>query len=693
MKDVKVEDFEKGIQYDDNGPGADGEITNVNVTGNTYGLFALGRVPVNVTNSELVYNSRGAQAYFTGRFEGNEISNNSLGLHLLSSTQIINNNIRQNGGHGVRITGRETRIEANTVAENNGYGVYIDSASENVVSSNQLLNNNKEGLYIDSSDGNEVLGNNATLNGREGINIQTSTGNNVSDNTVMHNDESGIRLGIVSDTNLTKNELRGNEYDGARIVSGSNNNVSGNDATNNNQGFFITSSSNQNILLNNNATHNDKNGIYVVSDNNELYGNVLVGNNRSGALVEGNGTIVDGNLVTDNNKDTGAYAGIYTDGGDDIQLTNNSVHTNTLFGIRSVDNDGLVVKGNRITENCGGNAGLRIAGESNNVTVELNNVSNNTGTGIDIVASGPGVEIRDVEANDNGLRGIAINKKGALLDNVTVVGNDNTGVALGPGAVGAEIKNSEVRENGFGASPATTGISVLDATDVTIADTQIRDNDMDIRARTDDITLGNVDLGSATLSGTATETEINGTFSTPADPTDLVSAGAYFNATNTSSDGYFNATLTYADGDVSGLNESALVFWKYDGSWVEADGTVNEAANEVQYNITEFSTFGVFADLFTDSLIPKFDTPPTDTGELNNTLYEDLSGDGDGKSVAQTVTVFGELIRGNDLKGNAPDGTVTDEQASKLDWNRDSPETEVTVADMVTLFGKQIRAG
>jgi hypothetical protein len=47
--------------------------------------------------------------------------------------------------------------------------------------------------------------------------------------------------------------------------------------------------------------------------------------------------------------------------------------------------------------------------------------------------------------------------------------------------------------------------------------------------------------------------------------------------------------------------------------------------------------------------------------------------------------VFGELIRGNNLG-------LTDAQARKLDWNPGSPETEVTVADMVTLFGEKIRA-
>jgi hypothetical protein len=91
---------------------------------------------------------------------------------------------------------------------------------------------------------------------------------------------------------------------------------------------------------------------------------------------------------------------------------------------------------------------------------------------------------------------------------------------------------------------------------------------------------------------------------------------------------------------------------------------------------------------FTDPL-PGFKRPPqnlqSDEGGFNDSLIEDLDGDGNPTDIAPTVSVFGELIRGNDLG-------LTDAQAKKLNWNEDSPAAEVTVADMVTLFGKQIRA-
>jgi hypothetical protein len=91
----------------------------------------------------------------------------------------------------------------------------------------------------------------------------------------------------------------------------------------------------------------------------------------------------------------------------------------------------------------------------------------------------------------------------------------------------------------------------------------------------------------------------------------------------------------------------------------------------------------------TEPLIDDFESAPRnipeDEGGLDDDLMEDLAGDGDVADVSETVAVFGRLIRGNDLG-------LTDEQARALDWSDSSPENEVTVADMVALFGEQIRA-
>jgi len=117
--------------------------------------------------------------------------------------------------------------------------------------------------------------------------------------------------------------------------------------------------------------------------------------------------------------------------------------------------------------------------------------------------------------------------------------------------------------------------------------------------------------------------------------------------------------------------------------------TSDFAPGEFDFNVTspddeESGNFTV--GIFTEPLIESFEAPPTNTEELDPTLHEDLDGDGDGTDVSPTVKVFGELIRGTDLG-------LTDEQARALNWNDASPETEVTPADMVSLFGEKIRAG
>jgi len=123
---------------------------------------------------------------------------------------------------------------------------------------------------------------------------------------------------------------------------------------------------------------------------------------------------------------------------------------------------------------------------------------------------------------------------------------------------------------------------------------------------------------------------------------------------------------------------------------VAEDGVFDGAGSEYTLIGEQEGTLTVGS--FTEPLIERFEGPPTNTGRFDPTLHEDLDGDGSGTDVDQTVAVFGELIRGNDLNGGAPDGALTDEQARKLNWNQGSPETEVTPPDMVSLFGEQIRA-
>jgi hypothetical protein len=103
-------------------------------------------------------------------------------------------------------------------------------------------------------------------------------------------------------------------------------------------------------------------------------------------------------------------------------------------------------------------------------------------------------------------------------------------------------------------------------------------------------------------------------------------------------------------------------------------------------NDTESANLTIVNSAFDKPIISGVDSfrgPPTNTSEIHPSLYEDLSGDGDGKEVAQTVRVFARTIRG--------DLNLTETEASKLNWDGKDPG-DVTPSDMVALFGRQIRS-
>jgi len=181
-------------------------------------------------------------------------------------------------------------------------------------------------------------------------------------------------------------------------------------------------------------------------------------------------------------------------------------------------------------------------------------------------------------------------------------------------------------------------------------------------------------------------------------PVDVTIVDSNTGDINGVTDGDLNITPTTPENtDANGIIEFdfGLDMGSIDESEINAD--VNFA---LEFEATDSGTDGpeisqtqniTFTnELFKEPLINRFDSPaqniPADDPQgLDDTLYEDLDGDGSGTDVDQTVAVFGELIRGNDLG-------LTDEQARALNWNQGSPETEVTSADMVSLFGRQIRA-
>ena len=135
---------------------------------------------------------------------------------------------------------------------------------------------------------------------------------------------------------------------------------------------------------------------------------------------------------------------------------------------------------------------------------------------------------------------------------------------------------------------------------------------------------------------------------------------------------------------------------------MEVDGEpaefgVNESGGEswIVFEIEQFSTRTVAftsdgADgggLFDEQDIPVggVEATPTNTGELDPSLYEDVSGDGDGLDPTQAVNWWNELAQNPDEFDD-----LTQEQVDALDWSGDG---ELSPEDAVLLWSEQVQDG
>jgi hypothetical protein len=189
-----------------------------------------------------------------------------------------------------------------------------------------------------------------------------------------------------------------------------------------------------------------------------------------------------------------------------------------------------------------------------------------------------------------------------------------------------------------------------------------------------------------------------------------------------------NVTESYATGSVTGNDEVGGLVGKNDGDGSAPDGTVTEsywdtqttgqptsagngtglttsemtgsaATNNMQgfeftstwetvtnpddYPILAFQDEDGEDDTFTDPL-PGFSSPPTNTQELDDTLYEDVDGDGDGTDASGAVLLWSELVQNPQAFDD-----LTQEQIDALDWNGDG---QLTPADAVILWSEKVQA-
>jgi PGF-CTERM protein len=431
-------------------------------------------------------------------------------------------------------------------------------------------------------------------------------------------------------------------------------------------------------VRNSTVVDNADDGIYVTGPG-MILTNVTVRNNDAYG-VDGADDVLVRDVVSENNVEDGIYAD------DNTTVENVSLLNNDGWGIdagsdvsirdaRAVDNgdDGIKVVDDSLIQNVvtrgNGDDGIS-AGD--NVTVQNVSITNNADDGVEAdknmtvrdlsattngedgvdaddgadvrrvtVVGGPsdddGIElgdnatVRDVSVDDTDGDGVYAGD-GADIRNVTVVGSGQEGLDFSvAGSPGVFIRNATVRDSGGNGIEAGTdavfeNVTVVNSTDVDVETGQ--------GVRVTDLTVGDTRLAAARLANV----DLNATDAgaAPAPPSDLLDVGAYVEMTDRTASAYADVTVAYADADASGVDESSLALYRYDGTaWTAVGGTNDPDANTVRANATAFSVFAPLAPEAAgddDVTGPTGDVEVTDA-DLSTTSVET------GESVTVSATV------------------------------------------------------
>ena len=375
------------------------------------------------------------------RFEGNSISNYTVGILLNSSSSItLENNVMT--GNGIFIQGEEgggnapehwashTIGVSNTV---NGKPVYywsnvaggtIPAGAGEVLLGNvtgvtvqgQTLWNASTGVEAGFSSGLKILGNTVSANMGEGISLYHSPANEISGNDVSRG-EIGVVLWLSDGNTVANNNLSRNLI-GIWIVASSRSIVRNNTlSANNGSGIGFVPPGTDNQVANNTATGNTF-GIYTLGMGGVgMTGNVL-SNNMHG-ILGGNG-----DTILENTAFSNTVNGIEVEGPNNV-IASNHVYGNPE-GIRVYNAGGNVIAGNNAS---GNGAGILLGSLTSGNTV-LNNTAMNNDYGIEVGALSNGDAITRNNVTGSRIEGISIIQSTGTIVSENRIANNTLGVHL-----------------------------------------------------------------------------------------------------------------------------------------------------------------------------------------------------------------------------------------------------------------------
>ena len=484
---------------------------------------------------------------------------------------VVRDNTFDGSAAAVSITAirEETLFVNNTLLNSGDHGVYLQSASDTVVRDNKVMSSADSGIILlDSSTGVTVEDNEVVDSGTQSLRIESGSDETTVRDNVFESNGGGVSsVDVISDRNVLYN-----------------NTVFDND----DNGFFVEGD--DNVIRDNNVTLTQTAGIWLrpPSFNTTVEGNRVADTGNDGIRMDSSENTVVGNEVTGAGSGNTGIA--ITDG----TATSNLIAENTVFDNYQgmfVEGTDHIIQDNVVTGSNGGTDGngIRITSAASGVTVDDNAFSNNDNDGVKIEDSS-GHTVTDNTANGNGASGVATvgssssntienNAADGNRDGIFVEGNDNT--VLSNTAENNDDAGIDIR---FGAS------------DTTVVENTVRGNTVDFRLEGSvDNTVESLTVGAsatdATVDFDAKDVELDGVASPPADPSNKQNVGSYVEATGTASDSFLNLSFRY---EATGVVETTLSVWEYDGSWTELPSELDTGANTVS---TDISSFSIFAPL------------------------------------------------------------------------------------------------
>lgn len=384
-----------------------GNSIGVQIVGSSSNLVSENLISNNTDGVQL--NTATATAATANRIELNTIVGNSAGAGVrvsASSFALVGGadvgNVIGNNGAGIVITGGSTSnvVAGNYIGTNadgdllgnKTDGVQVFASIGNTIGGttedarNFVANNGGSGIVIRNSvastaaGGNRVILNTSTNNAKHGILVEGGSFHTIGNgadtgNTITLNDGDGIRVQSFGKTSSSRNLIRGN-------LVGTDSRIADIDLGNTGDGIAIIGGSANRLDLGNVVRFNAANGVRVEGSSSNFIGsdivdegNVIRDNLANGVVITGGATnllardnVVAGNLIDRN----GTAPGSATSGNGVLVSGNRTV--NTAIGTRIV-NGRLFGQGNDISDNEG--YGVSVVAGASNVQIQGNAIAEN----------------------------------------------------------------------------------------------------------------------------------------------------------------------------------------------------------------------------------------------------------------------------------------------------------------------------